>query len=242
MKNRDYPNATKNTVTKKLICGASCGTRPSDRARVTALQAEGVDVIVIDSSQGDSLYQLEMIQWMKATYPDLEVVCGNVVTRRQALHLIEAGADGLRVGMGIGSICTTQEVCACGRGQASAVYHVAKVAAEHGVPIIADGTHLFFTYLLRSTYLRTYLLTYFTLLYLFRRHLVDGAHRQGALARCVDGDDGVDARGDGRVPGRVLLPGWRAPQEVPWYGLARGDDGEGRQLEAAVFRDRVGID
>ena len=98
-----------------------------------------MDVIVVDSSQGDSLYQLEMIRWLKETYPQLDVVGGNVVTVRQCKHLIEAGVDGIRMGMGVGSICTTQEICAVGRGQGSAVYFLAKYCDQFDIPVIADG-------------------------------------------------------------------------------------------------------
>ncbi len=138
LKNRDYPEASKDDK-KQLQVAAAVSTRDEDRERVAALVEAGVDAIVIDAAQGDSIYELRLLEYLKKEHEKVEVIAGNVVTSAQCQRLIDAGADALRIGMGPGSICTTQGTMAVGRAQATAIYYAARAARERGVPVIADG-------------------------------------------------------------------------------------------------------
>ncbi|MBX7057028.1 MAG: IMP dehydrogenase [Leptospirales bacterium] len=137
-KHREFPFASKDEL-KRLRCGAAISTQLDSRDRVEELIRVGLDVVVIDSAQGNSRYQMEMIRWLKRNHPQVEVIAGNVVTTDQCFNLIQAGADALRIGMGPGSICITQDTMAVGRAQATAIYRTAMFAARYGVPVIADG-------------------------------------------------------------------------------------------------------
>ena len=129
---------------KRLLVGAAVSTHPEDRGRVEALIAHEVDVLIIDASDGHTAYQREMIQFIKA-HTSAPVIGGNVVTAEGFRFLVESGADAIKVGMGIGSGCTTQEVKATGRGQGTTLMEICAARNEleqkQGayIPIIADG-------------------------------------------------------------------------------------------------------
>ena len=138
VKRRDAPDASKD-ARGQLRVAAAISTRDEDRERAAALAEAGVDAIVVDAAQGDSIYELRMLEHLKQHHPQVDVVAGNVVTQAQCARLIDAGADGLRIGMGPGSICTTQGTMAVGRAQATAVFQCARLARARGIPLLADG-------------------------------------------------------------------------------------------------------
>jgi len=133
-----YPLSAKDDQ-GRLLCGAAVGITANMMDRIDALVKSHVDVIVVDSAHGHSLNILNAVRKIKAAYPDLQVIAGNVATGEATKALIEAGADAVKVGIGPGSICTTRVVAGIGVPQITAVMDAFAVAKEYGIPIIADG-------------------------------------------------------------------------------------------------------
>ena len=133
-----YPLSAKDDQ-GRLLCGAAVGITANMMDRIDALVKSHVDVIVVDSAHGHSLNILNAVKKIKAAYPDLQVIAGNVATGEATKALIEAGADAVKVGIGPGSICTTRVVAGIGVPQITAVMDAFAVAKEYGIPIIADG-------------------------------------------------------------------------------------------------------
>ena len=133
-----YPLSAKDEQ-GRLLCGAAVGITNNVLERVKALVDAAVDVIVIDSAHGHSANIVKTLKEIKAEYPDLQIIAGNVATGEATKDLIEAGADAVKVGIGPGSICTTRVVAGIGVPQVSAIIDCYNTAKEYGVPIIADG-------------------------------------------------------------------------------------------------------
>ena len=137
-KARAYPHAAKDDQ-GRLLVGAAVGTGQDTPDRVAALVAAGVDVIIVDTAHGHSKGVIDRVRWVKETYPDIQVVGGNIATAAAAKALVEAGADAVKVGIGPGSICTTRIVAGVGVPQISAIADVAVALEGTDVPLIADG-------------------------------------------------------------------------------------------------------
>jgi len=133
-----YPNACKDEL-GRLRCGAAVGVGGEVLERAAALVERGVDAIFVDSAHGHSRNVLETVARLKERFPDVAVIGGNVATSEGARDLIAAGADGVKVGMGPGSICTTRVVAGVGVPQITAILEAVRAAREHDIPVIADG-------------------------------------------------------------------------------------------------------
>jgi IMP dehydrogenase len=137
-KKLDYPHACKDTY-GRLRVAAAVGVGAESMLRIELLEAAGVDLIVIDTAHGHSRNVLDTIRTVRQSYPDIQILAGNIATAQAALDMIQAGVDAVKVGMGPGSICTTRVVAGCGVPQITAIMDVAAVTRSHGVPVIADG-------------------------------------------------------------------------------------------------------
>ena len=133
-----YPNAAKD-ASGRLLCAAAIGVTDDALLRVKAVVDAGVDVIVLDSAHGHSKNIIDKVKEIKAAFPNLQIVVGNIATADAAEALIAAGADALKVGIGPGSICTTRIIAGIGAPQITAIYDVSQAAKKYGIPVIADG-------------------------------------------------------------------------------------------------------
>ena len=134
----NYPLASKDSQ-GRLRVGAACGTGEKEMSRVEKLISADVDLIVIDTAHGHHKSVIDMVRWTKKKFPKKDVIAGNIATARGAKALIDAGCDGVKVGIGAGSICTTRVVTGVGVPQASAIIDSVSVAKDANIPIIADG-------------------------------------------------------------------------------------------------------
>lgn len=133
-----YPNSAKDER-GRLLCGAAIGVTADVLDRAGALLSAGADVLVLDSAHGHSMNIAKTTEKVKNTFPDCQLIVGNIATAAAAEFLIKAGADAIKVGIGPGSICTTRIVSGIGVPQVTAIYDVACVAAKYDIPVIADG-------------------------------------------------------------------------------------------------------